>query len=88
MIAGAVSEGIRLQMGQAAEHIDLIPHRRKRLQDRREFELRADGGGIPLILNHAVRNVDEAETGRSFGGPRGRQRRDHRIKERKRESRA
>ena len=74
MIAGAIAEGIRLQVGEARQHIDLIPQRREWLQNGGELEFWANGCGVPLILDDAVRNIDETEPRRpgSGGGERGR----------------
>jgi hypothetical protein len=64
VIARAVAERIGLQMGQSAQDVDVLAQRLQRLQDGRELETLAGGGGVPLFLNDAVRNVDKAEARR------------------------
>ena len=77
MISGTVAEGVGLGVGQTGEHVDGITHVGKGLERGAEFEIRACGCGIPVLLNHAVCHIDEAEARRSFSG--GGKRRDHGV---------
>ena len=84
MIAGAVAEGVGLQMRQAAEDVDLVAHAGERLQHRRQLEAGAGRRRRPLVLDDAVGDVDEAEARRGLERAR-RERRHHRVEERQRD---
>src|SRR5262245_301018 len=73
MIAGAVTEGVRLKVCQAADNVQVTLDAFKRFQRRRKFKAGTGRGGRPLVLNHAIRNIDKAESRRGPGlrGERG-----------------
>ena len=87
MIAGAVAEGIGLQVREAAEDVDLVAQARERLQRRRQLESGARRRRRPQVLDDAVGDVDEAEARRRLAGAR-RERRHHRVEKRQRDRRA
>ena len=51
-------------MTESADDVQAVAERLERLEDRRELEAGALGGGRPLVHDRAVRHVDEAEAGR------------------------
>ena len=61
----AVALGVGFQVRQAGENIELAVHLRERLQVRRQLEAVADRGGLPLVPDDAVRDVDQAQARRS-----------------------
>ena len=83
MIAAAVALGVRLQMRQAGENIELALQFFQRLQIRRELESGANFGGLPLVEDDSVRNVNESQP-RSCRRLR-RESRNHRIQHRQRQ---
>jgi hypothetical protein len=83
MVAGAVAERVGLQVRQAAEDGDLVLHAGKGLEDGRQVEAGANGGGHPLILDDAVGDVHEAEAWRGLQALGGHSRH-HRVQERQR----
>ena len=68
MVAVAVAERVGLPVRQTAQHQQPIAERRERAENRREVEPGARRGRHPLLLNHTVRDVDEAEPARRAGG--------------------
>src|SRR5262245_11229480 len=70
-------------VAQTADHGHVLAHRFERLEDERKLEVPADFRGLPLVLQRAVREVDEPQT-RVRSGDRLRQRgscRDHGIQQ-------
>jgi len=68
---------------------DVIAQRLERLQDERKVGVLTDDLRLPLVLQRAVREVDEAEPRGRRGGRLGERRagRDHRVEERQRDRR-
>ena len=66
------------------QHQELVAKRRQRLQDRRQLEPGAVGGGRPVLHDHTVGNVDRAEphNRRSRRGAERAQRRHHAVQQR------
>ena len=77
MIARSIAERVRLQMRESADNVQVILHRLERLENRRQIESGSDFLRLPLLLDHAIRYIDEAEPRNRLAG--GRQRRHHRI---------
>ena len=55
MVARAVAERVGLPVRQSAQDVDVLAHRRERLQRGREIVARAGRGRDPLVLDDAVR---------------------------------
>src|SRR6187455_1367326 len=71
-------------VAQTADDGHMLAHRFERLEDERKLEVPADLRWLPLVLQCAMREVDEPKT-RARGGDRLRQRgscRDHGIQQR------
>ena len=69
VVAVAIAERLGLLLREVAEHEDLVANRRERSERRRQLESRADGRRHPLILDDAVRHVDEPEAPRGLRRP-------------------
>ena len=64
MVARSVSQLVRVVVGEAAQHEDVVAQRLQRLEDARERECAAVGGGRPVRHDDAVRHVRERQAHR------------------------
>ena len=84
MIARAVTERLRLTVGEACDNHCTIPESLERRKHARKFELATDTLGQPVFVHHSIRMVNNAQATywfcRSF--LRCRERRHHCVKQR------
>ena len=90
MVPVAVSKRVGLSVRETAQHEQAVLDRRQRAQNRRQLEPGARGRRHPLLLDDAVRHVDESESGGGGGSGLGQggRRRHHRVEQRQRDGRA
>jgi hypothetical protein len=84
VIACAIVERVRLEMGEPARDQQLVAEGLERSERRRQLEAPAGSRGRPLVHHRAVRHVDEGETAGGFSRSlvQGGHCRDHRVEQR------